>query len=185
MRPDVLSLSVIGAAGAVLVLSIALAAVATGPRPYVLVPAAVEPVELLPDQVPDEAARSFALLYVMMFDNYTPATIEASAAALKARVAPRCWSEVADALDRRVKVAVEGRMSSHCVAGKTEINRPGDGTIVAEIAASRRLFIADKLSKHSVVTYRLVLEPCAPTASNPNGLAVVAQGLEERHEVRK
>jgi len=41
---------------------------------------------ILPDEVPDDAAKSFALLYVMTFDNYTPATIEAATAALKARV---------------------------------------------------------------------------------------------------
>jgi hypothetical protein len=186
MRTDLLSLGVVGSAGAVLVLSVALAGLALAPRPHVLVPAAIAPMVLPPNEVPDEAARSFALLYVLTFDNYTPATIAIATAALKARVAPRRWADVADALDRREKVAVEGRMSSMCVStGETEIARPVDGTIVAVVVASRRLFIADKLSKESSVRYRLVLEPCPPTAANPNGLAVVAQGVEERDEVRK
>ena len=113
------------------------------------------------------------------------ATAELSAKGFVARDGKWILKEEADALDRRVRVAIEGRMSSHCVAGKSEISRPGDGTIVAVIEASRRLFIADKLSKDSTVTYRLVLEPCAPTVADPNALAAVAQGLEERHEARK
>jgi hypothetical protein len=183
---DRLMLAVVAGAGAVLVLSIALAFAATSPKPVVLVPGAKVPVEARPGDVPDEAARSFAQLYVLTFDNYTPATVDKAAAALKARVAPRRFTEVADALDRRTKVVVEGRMSSHVVAaGPAEVARPGDGTIAVTVDATRRLFIADKLSKESQVRYRIVLEPCAPTAANPNGLAVVAQGVEERDEARR
>ncbi len=183
---DDLWVAVLASAGAALVLAIALAAVALSPRPHVLVPAAASTAVAVPDEVSDDAARAFALLYVMTFDNYTPATIEAAAAALKARVAARRWTQVAEDLDRRARVVVEGRMSSHAVADPTPaIARPGDGTIVAHVSATRRLFIADRLSKESAVSYRIVLEPCAPTAANPNGLAVVAQSVEERDEARR
>ena len=185
-RRDDLWMAVLAAAGAALVLSVALAAVALAPRPHVLVPAAPSSAVVRPDEVPDDAARSFALLYVMTFDNYTPATIEAATAALKARVAPRRWTQIAEDLDRRLRVVTEGRMSSHAVADPgAEIVLPGDGTIVAKDSATRRLVIADRLSKESGVTFRIVLEPCAPTAASPSGLAVVAQSVEERDEARR
>jgi len=183
-RRDLLALSVAGSAGAVLVLAAALALVATAPRPHLLVPSAVAPDVVQPGEVPDEAAKSFARLTVMTFDNYTPATIDAATAALKARVAARRWSEVADGLDRRAKVVAEGRMSSQAIATEVELSRSA-GTITAVVRATRRLFIADKLSKESSVRYRLVLEPCPPTAANPNGLAVVAQSVEEEHEATR
>jgi len=77
-------------------------------------------------------------------------------------------------------------MSSHAVADPgVEIIRPGDGSIVAKVSATRRLFIADRLSKESAVTFRIVLEPCAPTPASPSGLAVMAQSVEEQDEARR
>jgi hypothetical protein len=185
-RPGALLIAVAAASVALLVLSGVLSVVATAPRPHVLVPAATAPSVVAPDDVPDAAARSFALLYVLTFDNFTPATIAAATQALKARVAPRRFSEVADALDRRASVVVEGRMASQLAgADAVELARPGDGTIAVRVEGTRRLFIADKLSKESRVAYRLVLEPCPPTAANPNGLAVVAQAVEEADEARR
>jgi hypothetical protein len=183
-RRDLLSLAVAVSAGAVLVLSIALALVATAPRPHLLVPAAGTPEVVKPGEVPDEAAKSFARLTVMTFDNYTPATIDAATAALKARIAARRWSEVADGLDRRAKVVAEGRMSSQAIATGVELARSGE-TITAVVRATRRLFIADKLSKESSVRYRLQLETCPPTAANPNGLAVAALHVEEEPDAKR
>src|SRR5437899_2405528 len=114
-RRDALWLVVVALAASVAALVVVLAVVALLPRPHLLVPSASAPGIAQPGVVPDSSAAAFALVYVMTFDNYTPATIETAAAGLKARVAPRRWSEVADDLDRRTRVILEGRMSSHAI----------------------------------------------------------------------
>lgn len=182
---DRLWLSTMGAAAAVVLLSLALVCVALMPRPHVVVPPADAPRLQVPGQPPEEAVRSFALLYVMTFDNYTPATVETAATALKARIAPGRWSEVADEIDRRSRIVVEGRMSSHAIADPSvEVRREG-GLFSARVSARRRLFISDRLSKETLVRYHLTIEPCPPTTANPNGLAVAAQRVEESDEARR
>lgn len=179
-RRDLLSLALVGTAGAALLLALALAWCAIRPRPVIVLRGAEPPRELVPGAVPDAAAAAFALLTVYEFDNYTPGTIEAATKALKTRLSARTWSQAAEGLDRRLRVIEEGRLSSHLAADpEVSIDRSRPGALRATVRGRRRVFIADRLSREESVTYRLELEPCPPTAGNPHGLAVVSQAVEE------
>lgn len=179
-RRDRLHMALAGTSLAVLLLTIALALCALRARPILIVPGAKSEGVITPGEVPDAAAIHFALNYVYQFDNYTPATIEAATQALKTHIAARAWTEVSEALDRRAGVIREGRMASHLAAlfgGRVE--RAKEGVLKVSLEGTRRVYIADRLSRESLVRYQVVIEPCAPTPGNPHGLAVVSQTVEE------
>lgn len=163
--------------GANLLLAGALVASALAPRRIVVVPSARSEAELAPGEVPGAAAREFALRYVLHFDNYTPATIEASTAALRRMVAARSWSGAAEALEKRQRVALEGRMSSQVVP----LSARAEGLRVT-VEAVRRTFISDRLSREARVRYVVTLEKQAATEASPFGLAVVGQEIAEEKE---
>ena len=156
------------------ILAVALAARALLPAPVAVVPSACGETTLLPDAVPEAAAREFALRYVLHFDNYTPATIEASNAVLRPMIAARSWAGASEALDRRTKVVLEGRMASQLLPRSTRV----DGLRVT-VDGLRRTFVADKLSRETPATYEVVLERQPGTEANPFGLAVVSQEIRE------
>lgn len=164
--------------GALLVCDLALAAglvaAALAPRRVVVVPGARARHELLPGVVPEEAAREFALRYVLHFDNYTPATVEASTEAMKRMVAAGAWVRASEALEKRKKLAIEGRMSSQVVP--LEARAAG---LKVTLLALRRTFIADKLSREAKVRYEVEVERQPPTPGNPWGLGVVGQEITE------
>lgn len=150
-------------------------------KPVVVVPWAKSQVEALPGQVPDTAAREFALRYVLLFDNFTPATIDESTEMLKSLIAPRFWTEATEALEKRKAVVHEGRMSAQAILerGPSEIERFEDGTVEVRFYALRRTFIADKLSSQVRARYVVALEPAPPTELNPYGLLVIGQAIHE------
>ncbi|MBI2930232.1 MAG: hypothetical protein HYY16_01155 [Planctomycetes bacterium] len=179
-RRDLLCLATAAASGAVALLSAALAFCALRPRPVVVVPGAAAPRIASPGDVPDAAAVSFCLIHIYEFDSFTPGTIETATRSLKGRIAPRAWAEAGEGLDRRARVIQEGRISSQVVVDpQGRVERAPQGTIAVTLEGTRRVFIADKLSREERVRYRLELEPCAPTSGNPHGLAVLAQSVEE------
>jgi hypothetical protein len=177
LRPAVM-VGVLLAADTALAVGLVLAALA--PRPVVVVPAARAEAELLPGAVPEAAAREFALRYVLHFDNFTPATIEASTETLRRMVAGRSWSGAAEALEKRRKLVVEGRMSSQSIPLVAAVEG-----LTVRVDAVRRTFIADKLSREARVRYVVVLERQPPTDPNPFGLAVVSQSIEEEEDHRR
>ena len=150
-------------------------------KPVVIVPGARAEEEIFPGQVPDVVAREFALRYVLLFDNFTPATIDAATELLRTLVAPRFWSQATEALEKRRSVVQEGRMSAQVVVDRSspEIERFGDGTVEVRFQAVRRTHIADKLSNEARARYVVALEPAAATALNPYGLLVIGQSIHE------
>ncbi len=156
------------------VLAAALAAKALLPGPVVVVPSARGEERLLAGAVPEAAAREFALRYVLNFDNYTPSTIEASNAVLRPMISARSWTGASEALDRRTKVVLEGRMSSQLLP----LSARAEGLRVV-VDAVRRTFVADRLSREVRAAYEVVLEKQPVTVPNPWGLAVVSQEIRE------
>ncbi len=156
------------------ILAAALAARALLPGPVVVVPSAKAETTLLPGAVPEAAAREFALRYVLHFDNYTPATIEASNAVLRPMISARSWAGASGALDRRTKVVLEGRMSSQLLPLSARV----EGLRVT-VEGLRRTFVADKLSREVRATYEVLLEKQPATVPNPFGLSVVSQDIRE------
>lgn len=157
-----------------LFLAAGLVARALSPRPVKIVPAARAEALLFPGIVPEEALKEFALRYVLHFDNYTPATIEDATRALQKMISARSWNGVAQALEKRRQVALEGRMSSHVVP----LRAAAEGLRVT-VEAIRRTFISDRLSREVRVRYEVTLERQPPTEANPFGLGVVAQEIHE------
>jgi hypothetical protein len=142
---------------------------------------------MLPGVVPEEAAREFALRYVLHFDNFTPATLEIAHAVLQRMIAARSWAGATQALEKRKQVVQEGRMSSQVIP----LSARAEGMTVT-VEAVRRVFIADKLSREARVKYVVMLERQAPTDINPFALGVVSQEIQEEahpggneHEQRK
>jgi hypothetical protein len=147
---------------------------ALAPRRIVVVPSARAEAELLPDAVPESAAREFALRYVVHFDNFTPATLEASEGVLQGMISARSWSGAGEALEKRRRVVMEGRMSSQVLPLSVRVE-----DLRVTVEALRRTFVADKLSREARVRYVVVLERQSPTEPNPYGLAVVSQEIHE------
>ena len=157
-----------------LLLAAGLVAGALAPRRIVVLPAARAEAELWPGAVPDAAAREFALRYVLAFDNYTPATIEAATDVLKRMLAGRRWSAVSEALDRRRRVVLEGRMASQALPLGAEVQG-----LRVTVRALRRTFVSDRLSREARVSYVVEIEKQPATDANPFGLAVVSQDIRE------
>ena len=171
LRPAVMA-GVLLAANAVL--SLGLAAVALRPRSVVVLPSAKSEASLLPGAVPEETAREFALRYVLHFDNFTPSTLEGCQQVLRRMIAARSWAGATEALEKRRKVAVEGRMSSQVIPLETTVKG-----LTVTVEAVRRTFISDRLSREAKVRYVVTLEPQPSTEPNPFGLGVVSQEIRE------
>jgi len=155
-------------------LAAGLVASALRPRPVLILPSAKAETTLYPGAVPAAAAREFALRYVLHFDNFTPATIDASHEILRRMIAPRSWAGANESLEKRRQVAVEGRMSSQVIPLSARV----DGLNVT-VEAVRRTFISDKLSREAKVQYEVALERQPATEPNPFGLGVVSQVIHE------
>jgi len=171
LRPPLIAAALLGANA---LLAAGLVASALAPRRILVVPSARAEASLWPGEVPDAAAREFALRYVLHFDNYTPATLEAATESLKRMLSPRTWTAASEALDRRRLVALEGRMGSQVLPLETRI----DGLRVT-VQALRRIYVSDRLSRETRVRYVVELEKQPPTDPNPFGLAVVSQDIQE------
>lgn len=155
-------------------LALGLAALALSPRPVRVVPSARAEAELWPGAVPAAAVREFALRYVLTFDNWTPATVEAAGEACRRMIHARSFAAAAAALDKRLRVAAEARMSVQAIPLGAEV----EGLRV-RIRVLRRTFVSDKLSRESNALYELVLERQPAVETNPYGLAVVSQDIRE------
>lgn len=160
--------------GTHLILALGLAASVLRPRPVVVVPSARSGGELLPEAVPEESAREFALRYVFHFDNFTPSTLDATQQVLQRMISPRSWTGATQALEKRRQVVQEGRMSSQVIPVACRV----EGLTVI-VDAHRRTFIADRLSREVRVRYSVTLERLPPTVPNPFGLGVVSQVIQE------
>jgi hypothetical protein len=174
-RRDLLLAALVGAVAVDLLLGVALVIKALEPRPVLVLP---QEALAHPGEIGDDAARDFARLYLTSFDTYTPSSLPAATEWLKKRLSPRTWSQASDALDRRLAVAREGRMSSLVVpVDEGTVDRSNGLTV--SVRARRTVVIADRLSRESTAVYRISLERIAPTAANPSGLVVASQSVEE------
>jgi hypothetical protein len=155
-------------------LSAGLVLAALAPRPVRVALPGRAAQELLPGALPEAAAREFALRWVLHFDNFTPATIEPSHEVLRRMLSPASWTGASEQLEKRRRVAVEGRMSSQVLPLAARV----EGLTVT-VDALRRTFISDRLSREAQVRYEVALEKQLPTDPNPFGLAVVSQTVRE------
>jgi hypothetical protein len=143
--------------------------------PVLLVPGNDRPRLVEAGRVPDALARDFAQDYIVQFENYSPATIEAGSTFTKTRVAPQVVNQFAQLLENRRKLVLESGMVSQLLLetpGALEVTR-GEDRLEVLIRALRRVYVADKLAQEAKLIYRVALEPGEPTRGNPTGLFVL------------
>ncbi len=165
-------------AAAAVLLAVALAVKATSAPPVIVVPGAPTTMSVRPGDVPEALVRDVAVAFVAELDNYLPATVEASTELLKKRFSARFAGEAARMLDGRKKLVLESRMSSQVVVREPEkasVRATADGYEVSFVA-TRRIWVADKLTQEGDVLYRVSFDSASPSAACPHGLSVTALG---------
>jgi hypothetical protein len=165
-------------------LAVALCLKAAEKRPVLLVPGNDAPRVVEPGLVPDALARDFAQDYLVQFENYAPATIEACSAFTKTRVAPSMLGEFGKLLENRRKLVVESGMVSQLLIedpGRVEVVREG-ARLEAVVRGLRKIYVADRLAQEARLVYRVALEAGQPTRENPTGLLVTGQSVRIEKE---
>jgi hypothetical protein len=170
--------------GANLILSGAVAAVALRRLPVVVVPGVRESQVVVPDQVPDAAARKFVHLYLGYFDDYTPETIEERSSFILRFVAPEILGGVRRELQERATYVVRAQESSHLTLPPPDLSpaaagleRLEGGLLRIEVSGLRRTTIASEPKGAARIRYVLTLRPVLPTDRDAYGFVVVAQTI--------
>ena len=176
--------------GVVLLLGTTNAALAAGvlyvglrARPTLVVPGVKRSEVSIPSQVPDEAIRHFAILYLLYFDDYSPATAVDRANYLLRFVSADRVEAARRALEERATYVVRARESSQLSPPLPEaarVERLEDGRYRVKLSALRRTLIADVPKELLEVRYVLDVAPIVPSATNPFGLVVTSQTIDAR-----
>ena len=152
-------------------------------RPTLIVPGVRGEVVSLPSEVPESSLRNFAILYLLYFDDYSPATIEDRTKFLLRLVSSDRVEAARRSLEERATYVIRARESSLLSPPLPEavtVERTPRRTYQIEVKALRRTFIADAPKEVMHVRYRLDLVPTVPSETNPYGLVVAGQAIESR-----
>lgn len=152
-------------------------------RPTLVVPGVNRELVSVPSRVPDDALRHFAILYLLYFDDYSPATAVDRANYLLRFVSADRIETARRALEERATYIVRARESSQLSPPLPEEVRveelPGGRYRVA-LTARRRTLIADVPKEVLDVRYALDVAPVVPSVTNPFGLVVTGQAIDAR-----
>ena len=164
-------------------LSCALIQEASARKTVVLVPGVHAEHQVTAGDPPPEAVRDFVMLYLAHFDNYTPATIEATTRYLEGWLSPKFFSQASEALRRRKELVGQSRMASQlllpCIT-ETGVKKIGEGEFQVTLVGTRRVYIADRLQSETALAYTVAVEPGTPTIRNPYGLYVTGQFISPK-----
>ncbi len=152
-------------------------------RPTLVVPGVAREYVSIPSHVPDGAVRNFAILYVLYFDDYSPATAVDRANYLLRFVSVDRIETARRALEERATYVVRARESSQLsppLPEHVEVRRLEDGRYRVLLTALRRTLIADAPKEVLEVRYVLDVAPVVPSETNAFGLVVTAQTIEAR-----
>lgn len=152
-------------------------------RPTLVVPGVKGEQVSIPSRVPDEAVRNFAILYLLYFDDYSPATVVDRANYLLRFVSADRIETARRALEERATYVVRAREASQLsppLPASVEIERLGNGRCRVALTALRRTLIADSPKEILEVRYVLDVAPVVPSETNAFGLVVTAQVIEAR-----
>ncbi len=164
-------------------LTAALAVLGLRGRPTLVVPGVPREEIRIPARVPDAAIRHFALLYLLYFDDYSPATAADRANYLLRFVSADRVETARRALEERTAYVVRAREASVLsppLPEEVEVERLEDGRYRARLRALRRTLIADLPRETLDVRYALEIAPVVPSETNPFGLVVTAQTIDAR-----
>ena len=150
-------------------------------RPTLVVPGVKREQVSIPSHVPDEAIRHFAILYLLYFDDYSPATAVDRANYLLRFVSADRVEAARRALEERATYVVRARESSQVSPPLPEdvrIERLENGRCRVRLSALRRTLIADVPKEALEVCYVFDLAPVVPSETNPFGLVVTGQVID-------
>jgi hypothetical protein len=170
-------------AAANVALTAAVVTVSLRGRPTLVVPAVQREQVSVPSQVPDEAIRHFAILYLLYFDDYSPATAVDRANFLLRFVSADRVETARRALEERATYVVRARESSQLsppLPEEAQVERLEDGRYRVRLRALRRTLIADIPKEVLDVRYGLDVAPVVPSETNPFGLVVTGQTIDAR-----
>lgn len=168
-------------------LSVALAVVAVRPTRVVLVPGVQERGVRIAGEVPDSAVRTFGLLYLYHFEDYSPATVEARSNFVLQFIAPEHQDEAWKSLSDRATYVLRAREASQLVLplpAECEVDRTEGGTFRFTAVATRTIYVAGEAKSEEKIRYVLELRPIVPSIENPYGFLVLGQSIrtEEKRE---
>jgi len=152
-------------------------------RPTLVVPGVQRAEVTIPSHVPDEAVRHFSLLYLLYFDDYSPATAVDRANYLLRLVSADRVDTARRALEERATYIVRARESSQLsppLPESVQVERLEDGRCRVGLTALRRTLIADVPKELLNVRYVVEVAPTVPSATNPFGLVVTGQAIDSR-----
>ncbi|MBI4575564.1 MAG: hypothetical protein HY722_04800 [Planctomycetes bacterium] len=148
----------------------------TTPPPIYYVPGATAEGRALPDELPEESIRDFALTYLVAAHNFTPETLSRVREAVASRLAPdfvarsrRIYDELqeqARTLDLSVQLAPLDPPEASAV------RHLGDGAYEVRVLALYRTYIRSSLSQEGRYEYRVGVRRASPSVANPYGLYV-------------
>ena len=109
--------------------------------------------------IPDTLARDFAVDFLVSFENYSPDTVDSSAAFSRSRVAPGVLPAFTKVLDNRRNLVRESGMVSQILiedrAKSRVIRSEEDPTIEVLVTAHRMIYIAGRLTESARMVYRV------------------------------
>jgi hypothetical protein len=152
-------------------------------RPTLVVPGIKREQVNLPSHVPDEALRHFAILYLLYFDDYSPATAVDRANYLLRLVSADRVETARRALEERASYVVRARESAQLsppLPEEVQVERLKNGRYRMSLRALRRTLIADAPKELLEVRYGIEVAPAVPSVTNPFGLVVTDQTIETR-----
>lgn len=152
-------------------------------RPTLVVPGVKQELVSIPSRVPDEAVRHFAVLYLLYFDDYSPATAVERANYLLRFVSADRVETARRALEERATYVVRARESSQLSPPLPEAVRVEElsgGRYRVSLTATRRTLIADVPKEILQIRYGLDVAPVVPSETNPFGLVVTGQMIDAR-----
>lgn len=174
--------------GIVIVLAIANAALTAAAlyaglrgRATVIVPGVQRERVSIPSEVPDESLRHFAILYLLYFDDYSPATAVDRANYLLRFVSADRVEAARRGLEERATYVVRARESSQIsppLPERVQVERLDRGRCRVRLSAVRRTLIADVPKEVLEVRYVLDVAPVVPSETNPFGLVVTGQAID-------
>lgn len=179
-------------AGLNIVLTAAVITVSFRGRPTLVVPGVPRELVSVPSRVPDETIRNFAILYLLYFDDYSPATVVERANYLLRFVSTDRVETARRALEERATYVVRAREASQLsppLPEDVQVERLGNGRYRVALTALRRTTIADAPKEVLETRYVLDVAPVVPSETNTFGLVVTAQTIEARtapgHEAKE
>ena len=159
-------------------LGTALTWLAFRPHPVVVTPMVRNDHLVIPGEVPPEAVQRFALHYLSYFDDYTAHTCKDRSNYVLGFVSYEFAETVAKKLTERLRYVEKAREAVHLLLpspAEVEVTPGTRGRYRANVAAIRRVYLADRLAEESEVRYTVEVEPALPKQGNAFGFIVTGQ----------